>query len=265
MNPLVMATAQSDNTVRVSSATAAFLTNQLGMKVAFADELRAERCYRSLDAGTIHLCWICGLPYVKRADQSDSPIHLLVAPVMAGERYGGRPIYFSDVIVRKDNAAQSFADLRGASWAYNDAGSHSGYCVVRDHVGKLGVKNGYFGRLVASGAHLRSLQMVLSGEVDASAIDSTVLDWELNERPALQEQIRIVEVIGPSPIPPLVVLEQVERETRENIRSSLLGMHETQRGRKTLELGLIERFVAVKDEAYDPIRVMSARADSVSL
>ena len=150
---MFLATAQAINTVRVTDALAAYLSEHLDIEIEFASELNSEACYQQLDSGKIQLCWICGLPYVKRADRIDSPVGLLAAPVMKGERYGGLPVYFSDVVVRYDSPFRRFADLRGASWAYNDAGSHSGHCVVRHHLAKLGHERGYFGRLVASGAH----------------------------------------------------------------------------------------------------------------
>jgi phosphonate transport system substrate-binding protein len=94
---------------------------------------------------------------------------------MAAPRYEDRPIYFTDVVVRHDRPWQSFADLRGRSYAFNHPGSHSGYNVPRDHLLRLGETRGYFGRTVASGSHPTSIRMVEAGEVDASGIDSTGL------------------------------------------------------------------------------------------
>jgi len=37
----------------------------------------------------------------------------------------------SDVIVRRDSPHQTFADLAGCCWSYNDLGSHSGYNITR--------------------------------------------------------------------------------------------------------------------------------------
>jgi phosphonate transport system substrate-binding protein len=58
-----------------------------------------------------------GLPaansYVQLARRNRPPIELPGAPVLQGERYGGRPIYFSDVLVHRDSPFCSFADLRG--------------------------------------------------------------------------------------------------------------------------------------------------------
>jgi hypothetical protein len=123
-------------------------------------------------------------------------------------------VYFTDVIVRRDHPARTFADLHGRGWAYNDEGSHSGYNLVRHHLLALGETRGYFGRVVASGAHQCSIQMVLDGTIDASGIDSTVLEIETDRRPELDAGLRTIAVIGPSPIPPVVVARGSTRHGR---------------------------------------------------
>jgi phosphonate transport system substrate-binding protein len=72
------------------------------------------------DLGKIHILWLCGLPYVHKADVDESGLELLAVPVPRGERYLDRPVYFSDIVVRRDRPFRSFFDLRGASWAYNE-------------------------------------------------------------------------------------------------------------------------------------------------
>ncbi len=65
-------------------------------------------------------------------------IDLLAAPVMAAERYQGQPVYYSDIVVHHASRFQTFADLRNATWAYNEPHSHSGYHVVRFHLAQTG-------------------------------------------------------------------------------------------------------------------------------
>ncbi|MCK4975914.1 MAG: PhnD/SsuA/transferrin family substrate-binding protein [Anaerolineales bacterium] len=72
---------------------------------------------RQPDSGDIDIGWICGLPYIGKADQANPTIELLVAPVMQAARYRDRPVYYSDLVVHHDSGFQQFADLRGASWA----------------------------------------------------------------------------------------------------------------------------------------------------
>ena len=253
---LTLATCQADNTVPISRALAAYLSQRLGQPVRFLEGADWRESYAAIAAGEIDIGWICGRPYVDLL-AAGAPLALLAAPLMAGARYGGRPIYFSDVVVRRDSRFRSFADLRGASWAANEPGSQSGYHVTRYHLARLGETWRYFERVIVSGSHARSLQMVVAREVDASAIDSTVLEWELARAPGLGERIRVIETLGPSPIPPLVVVGERGLAMREVARAALLALPETAEGRAILALGGLERFAAVTDGDYNPIREMA--------
>ncbi len=46
-------------------------------------------------------------------DVANPPIELLAAPVMEALRYEHRPIYFSDVVVRRDSPFRIFAEMPG--------------------------------------------------------------------------------------------------------------------------------------------------------
>jgi len=216
-----------------------------------------------IDSGDMDIAWLCGLPYIWKADRPNPNVELLAAVVMKGERYRRRPVYFSDVVVRIDSPFRSFEDLRGSRWAFNEPNSHSGYNVVRYHLATLGLTQGYFGEVVESGAHLDSLEMILNGQIDTSAIDSTVLEMELSTRSDLKERIRIVEVIGPSPIPPWVISRQLPESTRNSLRQVFLRMHADKAGRAILDAGQIAQFVSVTNQDYDPIREMERIGQTV--
>lgn len=189
------------------------------------------------------------------------PVELLAAPVLRGARYGGRPIYYSDVIVRGDSPFHSFADLRGRSWSYNDVDSHSGYAVTLYRLVEMGETSGFFGSALEAGSHQCSLRLVENGEVDASAIDSQVLAVEMREHPGLRTRLRVIDTLGPSPIQPVVAAGRLPKALKAGMREALVAMGDDPVGRAALAPGLIERFVAVEDRDYDPIRRMLAAAE----
>src|SRR4051812_15638528 len=76
-------------------------------------ELVVGGSFDEFSEGQADVGFICGLPYVLLMRQQPPPIEVLAAPVLEGERYGRRPVYFSDVIVRTDSPFQAFPDLRG--------------------------------------------------------------------------------------------------------------------------------------------------------
>jgi phosphonate transport system substrate-binding protein len=141
------------------------ITTYIGVRLRtpteFINHIPWQEREKLFDATEIQVCWICGLPYVLKAAEPGSRIELLAAPVMIGERYLNRPIYFSDIVVSADSRFQSFADLRGASWVYNEPRSQSGFNIVRHHLRMLGESLRYFGQIFESGAHQTSLRMIL--------------------------------------------------------------------------------------------------------
>ena len=179
-------------------------------------------------------------------------------------RYGGRPVYYSDVIVRRDRPMRSFQDLRGGSWAYNEPRSHSGFNIVRAHLARSQTVGMFFATVVESGAHSASLGMVVRGEVDAAAIDSTVLEWFVARRRNLVQQVRVIDSFGPSPIPPLAITRRLSAVLRGEIRDILLRMDRESFGRVLLQRAGLQCFVAAEDRDYDPIRAMAQAAAEVS-
>ncbi|HRQ41720.1 MAG TPA: PhnD/SsuA/transferrin family substrate-binding protein [Chloroflexota bacterium] len=263
MTPLTITTCQADNTFGLTQRLANYLAVRLHIPCICVEDVPWPERYRLIDSGDITIGWICGLPYVKQADRPEPGIDLLATPVMAGERYGARPCYFSDVVVRHDSGWQRFSDLHGASRAVNEPGSHSGYNIVRYTLAAMGADGRFFSRVIMSGSHLNSLAMILRGEVDASAIDSTVLEWAFQLRPSLRTQLRIIDTLGPSPGPPLVIQRHLPPDLKAHIHRLLCQMHEEKLGQLILKYGEVARFTAVTDQDYDPIRQMAQRAAAI--
>jgi ABC-type phosphate/phosphonate transport system substrate-binding protein len=173
-----------------------------------------------------------------------------VAPVFDDERNAGRPVYFCDVVVRGDSNVQTFSDLEGGSYAYNDSCSLSGYYGLLNKLAESGTDESFFGRVSCSGSHLNSIEAVLRGEVDAVAIDSNVLRIRLREAPALLQKLRVIESWGPYPIQPVVVSSKLYPERKDQLRTAFLTAHEDRRTRQVLRRFGLSRFVAVSHEDY---------------
>lgn len=265
MPVLKLASCMVENGEPFCQNVATYIHARLGIETGYINDIPWQERERLFDEGKIQILWLCGLPYVHKADLRESDIELLAVPVPAGSRYCGQPVYFSDVIVREESPFRSFEELRGSVWAYNEPRSHSGYNVVRAYLFGLGERRGFFGKVVESGAHARSLRMLLSSQVDGAAIDSTVLEWAIGENPEISEQIRVIATFGPSPIPPWVISRRVSINLRSKLRALLLRMHTDARGRGMLERASLERFVEAQDHDYDSIRIMARKAEQVSL
>ncbi len=256
----------AENTEFFCHAVANYIHKRISIPCEYVTGILWQERERLFDIGKIQILWLCGLPYVDKADGANcANMELLVVPIPSGARYQGRPVYYSDIVVRRESRIQSFAGLRGGTWAYNEPRSHSGYNVVRSYLAKFSETSGFFGRVVESGAHQASLHMVMNALVDAAAIDSTVLEWIVARRPEIRKKIRVIETLGPSPIPPWVISTRLATNVRQDLRDLLLQMHQDSAGRFILAGGRIAQFAVSEDEDYDPIRTMALAAEQVFL
>jgi len=173
-----------------------------------------------------------------------------VLPVFDDERNQGKPVYFCDVVVRHGSPIQTFSDLQGGSWSYNDACSLSGYYSLLDKLAEAGLDESFFDRVFCSGSHLNSIEAILRGEADAAAIDSNVLRIQFREIPTLREKLRVIESWGPYPIQPIVVRSALDQRLKERLRVAFLATEDDQRTQQILEQFGLSHFVAVDQEDY---------------
>ena len=235
-----------------------FLAARIGQRLGRPVELVVGRSFDEFERGEADLGVICGLPYVWLADRRPPPVEPLAAPILSGARYAGRPVYYSDVIVRHDSPISCLEELRGCSWAYNEPASHSGHTVTLYSLVRRGVRPGFLGRVVEAGFHQRAIRLVATGAVDAAAIDSQVLAIERRDHPQLAARLRVIDSFGPSTIQPVVAASHLPEQLKDGVRELLVGLRHDASARSVLEHGFIQGFTAIDDAAYDDIRAMLA-------
>ena len=239
-----------------------YLAARTGVALEFVEALSWPERLDAIAKGRIEIGWICSLPYVMFADDPQCRIELLGVPVMAGPQYEGQPVYFSDVAVRANSSCQSFNDLLGSRFTFNETGSRSGFYIMVNHLIGLGTDLDFFGEMHPSGAHTQSVQRVLDGNADCAAIDSMVLDALYSASPELKSELKAVERLGPNPVPPWIISSDLDFEIREQLRESLLGMAADPEGRALLARGGMQDVVALSDRDYDSVRQLQQSVES---
>lgn len=175
--------------------------------------------------GDLGAAFICGFPYMLGARRA-KPI---AAPIPSGARYGGKPVYVSDLVVRADSPFQSLEDTFGGRLGYTVEHSHSGFNALRHHllpyrsadrptlyrqsIGPL-----HTPRLV--------LQAVLDGTIDIGPLDGYALDLMRQADPTLQDRIRVVATTMPAPIPFLIASETVPGDIVSRLGEAFFGLSE---------------------------------------
>jgi phosphonate transport system substrate-binding protein len=239
------------------------IVDYLGEKSEVPLELVTGLAYTTinqmLEAGAVDYGFICGYPYILSHDQPVPKVELVAAPVPKDPRYQHKPVYFSDLIVRKDSPFKTLQDLRGRTYVYNEETSNSGYNMPRSHLVELGLTSGFFGKVIRSGSHEASIRMVAQGLADASYVDSLVLDYDRAKGFGEAAQVRVIESLGPAATVPFVV--STASMVKAPLKARLLAMHEHPRGREILDEAFLERFAEVTDADYDGLRAMKKAAE----
>src|ERR1700682_2722931 len=88
-----------------------YIADYVGQKLDYPTTLIVDTSFDQFALGQADVGFICGLPYVNLTRPPSPAVEVLAAPVLQGERYHEEPIYFSDVVVRRDSPSHPFAGL----------------------------------------------------------------------------------------------------------------------------------------------------------
>ena len=130
----------------------------------------------------------------------------------------------------------------------------------RAHLITLGETKGFFSRISRSGSHEESIRMVASGEADVSAVDQLVYDYDQINNPEHINKTRVLKILGPAGIPPVVISVNTFDADKDKLKSIFIGMRSDPEGKKILDKALVDRFVEVDDSNYDSIRLMKKKS-----
>src|SRR5437588_945135 len=92
-----------------------FVASRVGDALRQPVRLVTGESLDQLRNGEVDFAFLCGLPYVKLRREARPPITLVAAPVLEGDRYDGRPIYYSDVLVPVDGQSTGRRSEHGSS------------------------------------------------------------------------------------------------------------------------------------------------------
>ena len=195
--------------------------------------------------------FMCGLPTGQEAHR----LVPLVAPVLALDRYGGQPVYFSDLVARSGTAGPP-----APSWriAYNSQDSFSGWIAPRSGLASLGIDPDKI-RWVATGSHMDSLAAIRTGAVEAAGIDSMVMDLVDGEANSAGDLVTI-ESFGPWPAPPISARAGLDPSVRDELADTLASMHEDAAGARVLAAWGVALLAPVEAADYERLAEFAANS-----
>ena len=129
--------------------------------------------------------------------------------------------YRSAVVVRGVDGAATLADLRGRRCAINELESNSGMNLLRAAVAPLATGGRFFGSVAVSGSHLRSVEMVASGEADVASVDCVSFALFQRLYPVVVAELRVLCWTPSSPCLPFITARSASDSTVRAFRSAL--------------------------------------------
>jgi ABC-type phosphate/phosphonate transport system substrate-binding protein len=130
----------------------------------------------------------CGFPLMH--DFRDR-LEVLATPVYDVEGCSGAS-YSSLIVAPADGGVSRLEDLAGATAAYNAADSLSGHLALKCVFAPLHKDGRFFGRLVESGSHRASMQLVCDAEADVAAIDCVSFALARRHLPELAAGLAVI-------------------------------------------------------------------------
>lgn len=205
-------------------------------------------------AGTADLGWVCSTSFVELTTGRPPSVELVgVSWVPDDPDAQGRPVYFSDVLVRPGSGIETMEDLAGRRIGCNDAASLSGYHALRIDLDRRGHDPDSFADLVMTGGHLHSLDRLLAGEVDAAVIDSIVKTRRARQWPEVAA-LRLIERLGPWPAQPVVIASGRGADEVAAIRAGLLAANDDPELRGLFAECALDRLVATDPDHCEVVR-----------
>jgi phosphonate transport system substrate-binding protein len=241
--------------VRKFAPLAAYLEKQLDMKVQFTPVTDYPAAVEALVNKKVDLVWFGGFTFVQASIRSNGKI----IPLAQREE----DTKFQSVFIAKTNSGiKSLTDMKGKQVSFGSQSSTSGHLMPRSFLMQANIEpERDFKRIAYSGAHDATIASVVSGKVEAAALDITVWQKFVSENKVNTQD---VNVFFTTPIYfnyNWSVHADMSAPLREKIKAALLGLNPTNpEHAEILKLNRATRYVPTTPENYKGLETAARSA-----
>ena len=222
-----------------------YLERTVGMKVSFVPVNDYPAAVEALVNKQVDLVWFGGFTYVQAQIRSGGKI----VPIAQREE---DTKFRSVFITQKNSGITKLADLKGKQVSFGSQSSTSGHLMPRSFLLDAGIDpDRDFKRVAYSGAHDATIASVVSGRVDAAALDITVWNKFVNEKKVETNKVDVFFTTPPYFNYNWSVNADMPVALREKITKALLALDmNTPEGKEILTLNRASKYIPTTPDNY---------------
>ncbi|SES05526.1 phosphate/phosphite/phosphonate ABC transporter substrate-binding protein [Salisediminibacterium halotolerans] len=227
-----------------------YLEKKLDRPVELMQRQTYGEIYELFENGDADLGMVCA--YLGTLGKDTGKMEIAATPVM-----NGRDDFTSYIIVPAESENRSLADLEGASFAFSDELSYSGYLYTAYELEQLDeTPDTFFERTYYTYSHDNTVAAVANGLVEGGSVHSGVYDQMQEVGSPLTEKTTIIgegQNVGNSPI---VFRSDLDDDLKEDLTSYLMAMDGSAEGENTLDAMDADKFIEPEPGMFQPVRLM---------
>ena len=222
-----------------------YLESQLGTKVEFIPVTDYPAAVEALVNKQVDMVWFGGFTFVQAKIRSGDKI----IPIAQREE----DAQFSSVFITQTGSGiKALTDLKGKNVSFGSQSSTSGHLMPRSFLLDAGLNpERDFKRVAFSGAHDATIASVVSGRVDAAALDITVWRKFVEEKKVDTAVVNVFYTTPPYFNYNWSVHADMPVAQRERLAKALLSLNmNTAEGKEILTLARATKFIPTRADNY---------------
>lgn len=241
--------------IRKFTPLASYLEKALGMKVEFTPVSDYPAAVETLVNKKVDLVWFGGFTHVQANLRSGGKI----VPLAQREE----DTKFQSVFIAKtDSGIKALADMKGKQISFGSQSSTSGHLMPRSFLLQADITpEKDFRRVAYSGAHDATIASVVSGKVDAAALDITVWRKFVTENKVDTKAVDVFYTTPPYFNYNWSVHVDMPADMQQKIKAALLALSPTNpEHAEILRLNRATRYIATTPENYKGLEAAARSA-----
>lgn len=222
-----------------------YLEKRLGQKVEFIAVTDYPAAVEALIGRQVDMVWFGGFTHVQAQIRSGGK----VVPIAQREE---DTQFRSVFIAQTGSGIKSLADLKGRNVSFGSQSSTSGHLMPRNFLLEAKIDpDRDFKRVAYSGAHDATIASVVSGRVDAAALDITVWRKFVEEKKVDTSKVNVFYTTPPFYNYNWSVHADMPAAQRERVTKALLDLSMNDpEGKEILTLARATKFIPTRAENY---------------